>query len=778
MDIQEFKRVLSSFADEPADVDVSLGKIVAQIREDIIDISLSYSDDGEQRLIVTENGATFSARNWLLTRIARLPQLADRIISSARALDEASKSPFVTPMGSYAPDLSSSDDSIEDRQVEDSTKVIVEKSSQPLPGATSVLYITSNAGEGKTTVINRAASLQATKFKEKKVSSLIVPIPLSGRAFLTFDDAVIAALVNKLRFNYFYFGAFLELVKMGALVPAFDGYEEMLVEGSKGEAVSALGSLVKSLDSQGTVLIAARKAFFEYLNFKSQARLLDAMGNRSASFSRLEVLRWSKIQFFEYGKLRNSPDIDGIYSTVAARLGPGHPLLTRAVLVKRLFDVAVDTTDRNDLAQRLGENPHDYFYTFVNAIVHREAVDKWIARVAGEANEPLLSLAEHHQLLSNIALEMWQTGRNSLRSDLLSIVVDLFCESRKKDSIAVRQIQERITQHALLRSDTSSGFGIAFDHEDFQNFYLGEGLGHLLQRGKRAELQAFLSVNAVSPTTIEQAVQYLTRNNSDVSAVLNLVLAINASETGFSFCRDNCAALSIRLCECMGTTPESVIIDNMTFPAGALSGRPLHRISFANCRFQPTDVIESGLVDVRFKDCIFERLEIDLGHELSGCYFENCQIDLLVIATADEHTYDPHEIVAWLSSAKAHVTAHEASQTTSPAKPDDKRMKVLERFLRIFLRSTQVDEGIIRLKLGKIFSPIFFGEMLPALMQENVLEPVAWKGQGVQKRYKLGIQMFEISAALRAAGGDFDAFVDEIRRYRASGAYYFEESYD
>ena len=49
MDIDEFRDVLASFADEPSDVDVRSGKIVAQIRNDLVDVGISYSDDEDRR---------------------------------------------------------------------------------------------------------------------------------------------------------------------------------------------------------------------------------------------------------------------------------------------------------------------------------------------------------------------------------------------------------------------------------------------------------------------------------------------------------------------------------------------------------------------------------------------------------------------------------------------------------------------------------------------------------------------------------------------------------
>lgn len=753
MDIDQFKQILTSFADEPADVDVRRGKVVAQFRDDLIDVDLQY--DAEGRLMILENQHLSNARSWLLNRVAKLPQLADRILASIPALGSPS-SPFVTPSGILSADISGS--SLEDEVVPDAVASILNIASKPVPGATSVVYITSDAGEGKTTVINRAAREQAERFKSKQASSLIVPIPLSGRAFLTFDDAVIAALVNKLRFNYFYYDAFLSLVRVGAIVPAFDGYEEMLVEGSKGEAVSALGNLVQTLSSSGTVLIAARKAFFEYVSFKTQARFLDAIGDRSAEFSRLELNRWNREQFVDYGDKRGVPDPGVIYETVSTRLGVDHPLLTRAVLVRRLFDVASNATDRNQLVALLGNNPQDYFYTFVDAIVKREASEKWLDRVSGDVLEPLLELGEHHLLLSQIALEMWQTSTNSLRFDLLDVVVELFCESRGKSARVVRQVKERVRQHSLLSVDSLRGQAIGFDHADFQDFYLGEGLGHLLSRASRQELQAFLSVNVVPAATVEQAVQYLIRHGADLGKSLSTLLLVNESESGFSFCKENCASIVLRLIEIVDRS-EKIVLKGLHFPLNALCGKTLAHVQFSDCGFQPTNTVLSVFDDVVFSGCRFERIECDIPDGLRGCKFEDCLVESMLVSNRDEQSFDPNVVANWLEKAGG-----ESSSVLSESdREQDELLKLVEKFLRAFMRCTHVDESFIRLRMGKAQSPRFFDDVLPQLLADGVLQEVPWKGQGVQHRYKLAVPMSEINDALEQSNGTFEGFLSSIR---------------
>lgn len=765
MEINEFKRILTAFADEPTDVDVRLGKVVAQIRDDLIDVTITYSTDDNRHLLITENEQQYPAKSWLVNRIARLPQLADRIIASTNnAPGIASQSPFVIPSGVLSLDIAAIDTSDEDQLVPDAVQTLLDRVRQPLPGATSVLYVTSDAGEGKTTVINKAARQQAQRYKAKESSSLLVPIPLTGKAFLTFDDAVIAALVNRLRFNYLYFDAFVELVRLGMIVPAFDGYEEMLVEGSKGEAISALGNLVQTMNSSGTILIAARKAFFEYISFKTQAKLFDAIGDRSASFSKLAISRWSRDKFCEYGRLRKIADPEDVYETVAARLGVDHPLLTRAVLVRRLFDIAANTSNREQLAGMLGNNPHDYFFIFVDAIVKREASEKWVARVSEDIMEPLLDISEHHQLLSLIAQEMWQSSTNLIRYDVLDIIVDLFAETHKKKAVVVRQIRERLKQHSLLASDTSRGQALCFDHDDFQNFYLGEGLGLLMTRLARTELHAFLSVNLVPTATIEQAVQYLIRNKIGIEPALALVLAINESESSFSFCKENCGGLAIRMVECIYNHSQNLELKSMFFTTGVLAGRKMQRVLFDICHFQPTAMSNSTLKELEFRNCEFERLEIETDHQLSGCTFNNCKIESFILLPNGEPTFDPAQIESYLSYLGAKITDGERIMVPDKQTSyDDDRLQQLERFLRIFLRSTSVGDGVIKLRLGKVARK-FTDEVLPLLLENHVLEEVPWMGQGMHHRYKLALPMSEISTAIEHAHGSFDDFLAAIKR--------------
>jgi hypothetical protein len=725
---------------------------------------LSYETDpsGSRVLIVREGDSKYPGRVWIINRLARLPQLADRIIAANdQAKSNADGSVFIAPRGRLSPRLASETPDETLIPIDNVALELARQSDEPTPGATSVLYLTSDAGEGKTTVINRAAVEQAKRFKSRLANSLIVPIPLSGRAFLTFDDAVIAVLVNKLRFTYMYYEAFLQLVRLGAIVPAFDGYEEMLVEGTKNEAVSALGNLVQSLDSTGTVFIAARKAFFEYMSFRTQAKLLDAIGEKAATFARLELLRWSKDQFCEYGKLRGAISPVSVYETVENRLGIDHPILTRAVLIRRLFDVLSDGENVNTLVDKLGSSPADYFYTFVDAIVKREAAEKWLYRVSGDVLEPLLTHDEHHELLSMMAQEMWLTSTTSLRLDVVDLLVDIFAEARSKNPGVIRQVKERIKQHSLLVTDMARGQALAFDHSDFQNFYLGEAIGRMLSAGQKSDVQMLCSASLHDSATIEQVIQYLLRSCASIPSVINLLKDINQAETSFSYCKENCGSMLMRLAELDPKRADTLHFSGMFFSPEILSTRKLSRIFFEKCHFQPTSLSTTVFEDVAFFACEFERLEIDgSDRRLNGAVFENCKIDSILDLKSDEYYFDPSQIQEWMQGQGASLPASEKASKAPRIYDDD--LKAIERVLRIFQRATFADEEIIRLRLGNSMANRFFETCLSELVQQGVIEETLWKGKGSQRRLRLIVPMSTVSAALEQASGSYQNFLHQI----------------
>ena len=747
MQAQDLARILSCFSDTAADVDVRRGTVVLQLRDEIIEATLTRRDGD---IWVSEDGQELTATSWIIKRIARVPLLAERVLTYIPMPEY-----FVAPSGRLLDDIQRTASSAE-IVCDNAKNRLQEVASRRSVGTASVLYLTSDAGEGKTTLINALAHEQAELYKMRQSDWLLVPISLGGRAFLRFDELIISALVNRYRFQFLYYESFIELVKLGVIVPAFDGFEEMFIEGSSGEAVSALGSLLGQLGSDGSLIVAARRAYFDYQSFKTQAKLFDAIGDQSVSFSRLSLDRWSKTQFMAYAEKRRVPAAEGVFDLVAARLSPDHPLLTRAVLVRRLLDIASNLVDVQALADALGAAPRDYFHQFVNAIISREVSEKWLDK-EGREGQTLLSVGQHMDLLAAIAQEMWIACSESLRLDVIDVITDMYCEQEKLGPAFSRQVRERIKTHALLVSAGGAHGGLRFDHEDFRHFFVGLALGRILRAGNVEELRSFLRVASVAPDTADEAAAECRRASRPLRSLMDTLQVLSTGESTTSFLRDNVGSLVVRFID--GVPLGGAVLSSMTFPAQALAARSISNCTFEDCYFFPTVLKMSTLEKVTFKRCKFERIEL-LEAQIKDVNLVDCDISSVVSGdSVEEIAYRPGRITELLATVG--VKAEDSSHTVTPVRELDERILLLERVLRIFLRTTQISDSVIRMRLGQR-SAYFIDHVLPHLMRAGVFQEVPHHGSGNLRRFKLGVPMSKMEETLAQSSGEFEDFMHRI----------------
>jgi hypothetical protein len=747
MDIPTLRRILTAFADTPADVDLGKGTILVQIRDDVIEAEIVNRHGS---LYVRELGEEMSAPQWVIQRIARLPILAERILSFV-----ANEPHFVTPGGTLLDQLDESPLD-EEKKVGDAADCTMQILARRPAGTASVLYLTSDAGEGKTTLISQLARTQAQLYKDKESDWLLVPVSLGGRTFMRFDDVIIGALVNRLRFPFLYYEAFIELVRLGVVVPAFDGFEEMFVEGSAGDAFSALGNLMNTLQSSGTVLIAARKAYFEYKNLHSQARLFDSFGGQSVSFARLELERWNRCQFLQYATKRGISNAEVIYNDVADKLSGDHPLLTRAVLVKRLLDVAVETTDRSRLLSNIETNPDDYFRQFIGTIIGREAKEKWINKVGTPAH-PLISEQDHYELLSMIALEMWTNGTQALRGDVLCCVAEVFADSKKLDKEITGQVIERVTQHALLVE--AEGKRFAFDHQEFFYFFLGEAVGRLLVEANKGGVGHCFRQGVLPALSIEAAAKHVRREKNDIPSIVRMVNDLCIGEPRASFIKDNLGGILIRLMDYNNAS--RVTVAQGSFPPDSLLCRHLENVVFEDCYFQRTSLASAKLAKVRFTRCEIESLELRQGVSIDQSILDNSTCNSVVPLNSETAVYDPRQVIQALTQAGFVFTQPPPVPSTS-AVASDQEMVIIERMVRAFMRSTGVNENTLTKRLGAQAAE-FFSDVLPHLEEAGILTDVKFTGAGTQRRFRLGISLERLNRAIEGCSGNFDRFLGLAR---------------
>lgn len=756
MQINDFKSIVTAFADPGTELLFDKAQIVISVNGDLISGHLS-ARSGD--VYIDEGSGAEPASKWILTRLARLPLLATRLREIIPPTEY-----FVSPAASLLPTLENGPQEnavTTDDALATTLKTISERS----PLEATVLYVTSDAGEGKTSLINQLARTQAELFTSGKADWLVVPIPLGGRHFLRFDDITVGVLQNRYRFPFLYYNSFLALVKMGVIVPAFDGFEEMFVEGSSGEALSAMGILVGSLDSQGAVMVAARKAYFEFENLRTQERLFDTIRTFSVGFGKLELKRWEKPQFIAYCNKRGVEDPEALYTRVSERLTKNHALLTRAVLVKRLVDVATKSSSLDELLEKLSKSGADFFAVFVRGLIEREANEKWIDRSGErEVGTPLMNVDEHCDLLSQVAVAMWEARVDYLKRDYLEFVADYFSESAGKNAFQAQQIRERIRGHAMLVPSPNAPNAVEFDHDEFRLFFLGEGIASQLKPlNDRAKADVFGAFRrGVLPRQAQHALVRAITRGSDANRidVIRLLATVSGMDAQASYTHENCGDIIIRLLN--GVDGSDVAIYSLTFGTDALRDKKIRDVRFEDCYFSETSMELTELSGCSFKDTRFAQLRIYDSTSISNLKFANCTVDALAFIDGHREFWDPAEIRRQLENRG--VTYDEPAAPSIGAAilgQSSPEIDELEKVFRYFMRSTHISESVMLMKLGARGQG-FIDRTLPTLVRHQVMVQIDNRGGGVQRRYRLGVPLQKLNAAVGVARGSFNRFLEQF----------------
>jgi len=754
MHIDKFREIISTFADPGTEILIDKTKVLFSVNGNLIDatVTTNFGD-----VLIDEGTGPIPASIWIVKRLANLHLLASRLKERIQTNNN-----FVSPAARVLQSLENNPHEVPDVTA-DAVAATVNALNQLSPLETTVLYLTSDAGEGKTSLINQLAHEQASRFLENQANWLLIPIPLAGRHFLRFDDITVGALQNRYRFPFLYYNSFLALVRMGIIVPAFDGFEEMFVENSSGEALSAMGILVGALNSTGAVLIAARKAYFEFENLKAQEKLYDTISSYSVGFGKIELLRWEKKQFLEYCELRNIPDPQDIYISVCERLGSDHALLTRPVLVKRLVDIAEASQSLETFIAKIQVSGADFFSVFVRGIIEREATEKWIDR-SGELGTSLLTVEEHVELLSRVALAMWDARSDYLKRDMLEFESDLYCEIKRMTPFQSQQIRERLRGHALLISSSNAPDSVEFDHDEFRLFFLGEALADVLKSaGERAKAEALSALRrgVLPEQSLLSLLRALSRGSSiDQASVAQRLLEIGLLDGQASYTQENCGNLILRLLS--NVDAEDLLITGLAFGVDSLRDRKLHNIQFRSCHFSQSSFENTSLQNCKFEDCTFGQIRIFSSTYFTNVLFANTPVDSLRFDDSGLEIWDPSGVQAKLQSLGVNLIDRDEEISEDPSNPRlDDELENLEKLLRYFMRSTHVSESVIRMKLGDR-GQAFLDRTVPKLEECRVLEQIENRGGGNQLRFRLAKPLAHLNSAIAASDGEFSNFLKKL----------------
>jgi hypothetical protein len=744
MNRENFVEILSSFS--ISDPIMRKDQFIIELPTgEIIEGKYSISDDGNLEKI-TENDVDAVPEIWIAERLGRLTSLARAIKNCL-----SDTKPFVSPLGKYSLNwsmggINTGDESVCEKLLEIcNTKNIWE---------THVLYLTSNAGEGKTTVLEKISTLQAERFQLGK-GRLILPIPLAGKPFIRFEDIVIGTLVNRYKFSGYLYSSFITLIKMGFIIPAFDGFEEMFIESPTGEAISAMAEFIKDLKGSGLVLIAARTAYSESQNLTTQGKLYDSLSKFPVVFSTIKIDRWRKDEFIKYGEERayTTEEIEQLYAKLGSVFPFDHPILTRAVLINKLFDSFTENGNIDDYLKIASSNYLDFYNQFLRKIIEREA-SKWLQKLKNESI-PVLSIDQHYKLLSFIAKEMWSSKSETVKEDFLEMLADLFSETEKLNAEAAWQVKKRIKDHAVIHLSNKVGKTYEFDHQDFYQYFLGYSI-YLDIKGKNIkEVFDIARRGRLSKNSIEAFAFSVI--NDGIECVDEIIACINM-EQKTSFARENMYLMCILLFQ---NTERQLPIAYTVFESEPFDQFDLYNIIFKDCIL--TNIHSSNIKGrLEFINTKIIKFNIDDNEKKEIIINNETEINSLYVLDEDFMEYSPSIIKEKMSNKINTIFITDGVAQVFIERRSDEKLMIIEKVIRMFFNRIEVNEEHIRQKLS-FKATQFFDDILPDIV-DIIFEEVGYHGSGSQKRFRIICKLEKIQKAFELCNGDYSVFLDSLSK--------------
>lgn len=750
----DFIGILKKFADSPADVLADRSDIECVINGDEISIKLFEKDDV---LMCDEGGRVQKARIWLERRVARLNVLAQKIIEATR-FDEH----FVDVGAQY--------EGIEENgvHIESVTNAILERTASSSNYATEVMYLLSEAGDGKSAIMNRVAVLAAKRYQETGCGPIVLPVSLDGRPFLRIDDLVIGILANHFRFRSFYFEGLIELVKMGSIVLGLDGFEEMVVEGKEERVISSLGELLKSFESTGRILVSARRAFYEYA-LKKQLPLLDSIQSMRVDCNSYRLSQWTRSEFERLlgTYALSESEAHDIYDKLIAKLHEDHPILVRPVLARKLADAlgtknGLTDIERDTSGFSSNKNPQAVMREFVRFLVQREATQKWLSTSGPSKGVQLLSVEEHMAVLRAIAEDMWLSNVEYVKHEYLQDWIGIVCGELNKSPMETNDAREKIQHHAVLTRD---GDRYGFCHEAFRKYFLGQDIAkYIIDKDSSFNFERILSQDVFDASVASVIAYELSIVHMSYEDVVAFLLSVKGGASRLSPIGQNVGTILMAYAEY--ESPESEVeISDLFFTTTSSEGLHLRNVKFNKCSFEVFDFSDkSNLDNVSLVNCTLMSMVVTIHSPArAGLRMdEQSMPPSIVLKTGDnpeeqDSVYDPARIRDILRSCNLIKDKWDGGEIAT-LRVSDERMLTLLSLSMVLRRTSGLSDRALEVRFGKRWHKVC-DEFLPLYLNDGILSRRDWYGGGGKERFSLNIPMSKFELARAKSNGSYEDFL-------------------
>lgn len=740
-DLERVQADLSAFADDDEDVALDNTGALMLVRGGQ-DISGRLIEDADRGLLVEVDGERFSYTRFLTHHLARLDVFAERLLAKRTA-----PGTFIDGPGRLE---SPRDEPVTGSALSLLTGECVEGS----PFATRVVFITADAGHGKTVLLRQHQYQQAQAFLAGNAPYLFWHVDLQGRQLVRLSEALMGDL-GDLRLTGLWMPAILKLIQRRAIVLAIDGFDELAAEQGSTDALGALAMLVRQLDGHGVVVAASRRTFFDTEDYLTRAGLLRRSVAAACEFDQIALQPWSLSEVgrffdaFEYqGKKLDNPS--ETLADLVTELGGDeqHPMLTRPFLVSQLARaLAMYDTTPADFVRGM-DDPLKGVAALVQAFVQREVAEKWIHR---ESGEPYLTIEQHMELLAAVADEMYQAQKDRLSLDIIETIAALHFDKWQIEPDRRVKVMQMVRMHVLLTvPPDGSADSRAFDHAEFKDYFVAYSLRSQLAEAAAgnapAGLSQFLSTAQLSDGTARYVCAMLDLSEERAENLVGFLAKLGRDEWKPTFLHTNIGTLFPFVVDGREFAAPIEFDGKAVFSSLVFEGKQLRNITITEGTFLNASFVGTQMTSVRFTKCVFGEPTVDLDATIEDVLLEDCELSGVRVVRGTE------ELTREFAPSRVHAALLDAGFSFQDAEPlplveaeESNLHKQVRRALRMFHRTTVINERGLQQRFRGDFNFVH-SDVIPMLERHGIIEQRPWHGSGNQGVWALACSLDEVLA--------------------------------
>ncbi len=472
---------------------------------------------------------------------------------------------------------------------------------------TTVVFITADAGAGKTELLKQLVKRQAESYLVGEADFLYLYVNAQGRALARLEEAL-ATEIQDLRAANLTYHVVPSLTRNSILVPLIDGFDELLGVLGYEDSFSSLRRFMNDLDGRGCIVASARSTYFQQ-EFLARANKSN-YGIKDVSIIEIDLLPWGNEEFLEYVEKRfsstNSLDFqlaEFKSSMSDAFSGEGNELLrSKPFFVSAAASLILDNVkiSGRDLIDQL-----------ITGFVERERKEKLLDK----SGNPLLSSDQIRAFILAISEEMWAGETRSLDIETVRTIADIVFHVDELD--VARILQERAAKMAFFTAGSDRG-RVEFEHQLFFSYFLGKAIANAFQVGTTSVYTIFVRA-ALPEQSANFAAKTLAEENASFVEVLNEcnIVSTRGSHRPPQIMENAASVVTASL-------KESFLLKSRDVP----SGLSFKNLIFAGEDFGEIEISDDTFEDVQFKRCDSTKTKI-LASRADNVSLLEVTIDLL-----------------------------------------------------------------------------------------------------------------------------------------------------